>query len=152
MSEPPKTLVLVIDDEPQIRRLLTVTLEANAYDVLCANTGKEGLVLAAQHRPSIVILHKSVRSLRKLSVGCLNRKGAKNAEIALLFSFSAFIAPLRFSSPALFGCGSAALCSSVVKSSSFVGPVSVRGRSMVLQGAGSRRITEGRGKKSRRRC
>lgn len=53
----PETLTaLVIDDEPQIRRLLTVTLEANAYRVLCATTGQEGLVLAAQHRPAVVIL------------------------------------------------------------------------------------------------
>jgi two-component system KDP operon response regulator KdpE len=56
MSEPTKLLVMVIDDEPQIRRLLTVTLEANGYRVLCAATGQEGLVLAAQHRPGIVIL------------------------------------------------------------------------------------------------
>jgi two-component system KDP operon response regulator KdpE len=43
MSEPDKPLVLIIDDEPQIRRLLTVTLEANAYRVLPAATGQEGL-------------------------------------------------------------------------------------------------------------
>ena len=51
-----KPLVLVVDDEPQIRRLLTVTLEANAYRVLSAVSGQEGLVLAAQHRPALVIL------------------------------------------------------------------------------------------------
>ena len=56
MNEANKTLVLVIDDEPQIRRLLGVTLEANAYRVLSATSGKEGLVLAAQHRPSVIIL------------------------------------------------------------------------------------------------
>jgi two-component system KDP operon response regulator KdpE len=56
MSEAQKPLVLIIDDEPQIRRLLTVTLEANSYRALVANTGHEGLVLAAQHRPSAVIL------------------------------------------------------------------------------------------------
>lgn len=56
MSEGNKTLVLVIDDEPQIRRLLTVTLEANAYRVLTAASGQEGLVLAAQHRPALVVL------------------------------------------------------------------------------------------------
>jgi len=56
MSEPDKPLVLIIDDEPQIRRLLTVTLEANSYRVLAAATGQEGLVLAAQHRPAVVIL------------------------------------------------------------------------------------------------
>jgi two-component system KDP operon response regulator KdpE len=49
-------LVLVVDDEPQIRRLLTVTLEANAYRVLAAVSGQEGVVLAAQHRPALVIL------------------------------------------------------------------------------------------------
>ncbi len=52
----PKPLVLVVDDEPQIRRLLTVTLEANGYRVLPAFTGNEGLALAAQHRPALVIL------------------------------------------------------------------------------------------------
>jgi two-component system KDP operon response regulator KdpE len=56
MSEAPKPLVLVVDDEPQIRRLLTVTLEANSYRVLAAATGQEGLALAAQHRPAIVVL------------------------------------------------------------------------------------------------
>jgi two-component system KDP operon response regulator KdpE len=56
MSDPNKPLVLVIDDEPQIRRLLMVTLEANAYRVLTAASGQEGLVLAAQHRPAVVIL------------------------------------------------------------------------------------------------
>ena len=51
-----KPLVLIVDDEPQIRRLLTVTLEANGYRVLPAVSGQEGLVLAAQHRPALVIL------------------------------------------------------------------------------------------------
>ena len=51
-----KPLILIVDDEPQIRRLLTVTLEANAFRVLPAVSGQEGLVLAAQHRPALVIL------------------------------------------------------------------------------------------------
>ena len=56
MTDAPKPLILIVDDEPQIRRLLTVTLEANGYNVLPAVTGQEGLVLAAQHRPSLIIL------------------------------------------------------------------------------------------------
>ncbi len=51
-----KPLVLIVDDEPQIRRLLTVSLEANGYRVLSAANGQEGLVLAAQHQPALVIL------------------------------------------------------------------------------------------------
>jgi two-component system KDP operon response regulator KdpE len=56
MSDPLKPLVLIVDDEPQIRRLLTVTLEANGYRVIAATTGQEGLVLAAQHRPDLIVL------------------------------------------------------------------------------------------------
>ena len=51
-----KPLVLVVDDEPQIRRLLTITLESRGYAVLAAVTGQEGIVLAAQHRPDLIIL------------------------------------------------------------------------------------------------
>ncbi len=51
-----KPLVLIVDDEPQIRRLLTVMLEANGYRVLSAVSGQEGLVLAAQHQPAMMIL------------------------------------------------------------------------------------------------
>ena len=56
MNPSDKPLVLIVDDEPQIRRLLTVTLEASGYRVLAAICGQEALVLAAQHRPALVIL------------------------------------------------------------------------------------------------
>src|SRR5215470_2100380 len=49
-------VALVIDDEPQIRRLLRVTLEANGYRVFDAATGNEGLAQAAQRRPEVVLL------------------------------------------------------------------------------------------------
>lgn len=48
--------VLVIDDEAQIRRLLKITLESNGYQVQDAATAREGLVLAANHPPDIVLL------------------------------------------------------------------------------------------------
>jgi two-component system KDP operon response regulator KdpE len=58
MSDNSKTApsVLVIDDEPQMRRLLRVTLEANGYRVSEALTGAEGIVQAAQWRPDVVLL------------------------------------------------------------------------------------------------
>ena len=42
------TIVLVIDDEPQMRRLLRMTLEANEYEVFDAATGQDGLTQVAQ--------------------------------------------------------------------------------------------------------
>jgi two-component system KDP operon response regulator KdpE len=47
---------LVIDDEPQMRRLLRVTLEANGYRVFDAANGNDGLAQAAQRRPDVVLL------------------------------------------------------------------------------------------------
>ncbi len=42
-----KAEILVIDDEPQIRKLLEINLESNGYKVVQAPNGKEGIVLAA---------------------------------------------------------------------------------------------------------
>lgn len=49
-------IVLVIDDEPQIRRLLRVTLEAGGYAVVDAVNGNDGIVQAAQSRPDVIVL------------------------------------------------------------------------------------------------
>jgi two-component system KDP operon response regulator KdpE len=55
-STPYLPVVLIIDDEIQIRRLLRVTLEGNGYRVFEAASGQEGLVEAAQRHPDIVVL------------------------------------------------------------------------------------------------
>lgn len=51
-----KTEILVIDDEPQIRKLLEISLESNDYKVLQAETGREGILLAANHPPELILL------------------------------------------------------------------------------------------------
>jgi two-component system KDP operon response regulator KdpE len=48
--------LLIIDDEVQIRRLLEITLSANGYKIYKAGDGKEGLIAAANHQPSGIIL------------------------------------------------------------------------------------------------
>lgn len=48
--------ILVIDDEPQIRKLLEITLETNGYKVLQADTAKMGIALAANHNPDLILL------------------------------------------------------------------------------------------------
>lgn len=51
-----KAEILIIDDEPQIRKLLQINLESNDYKVIQASTGKEGLILAAGHPPDLILL------------------------------------------------------------------------------------------------
>jgi two-component system, OmpR family, KDP operon response regulator KdpE len=68
MSEPGKPLILVIDDEPQIRRLLRVTLTAHDYEIIDAATGEEGLLLAASNSPSLVILDMNLPDISGMEV------------------------------------------------------------------------------------
>ncbi len=50
------TRVLVVDDEPQIRRALAVNLKARGYDVDLAASGREALRRAAAAHPDVVLL------------------------------------------------------------------------------------------------
>lgn len=49
-------VVLVVDDEVQIRRLLRVSLERNGYEVVEAGSGQEGIDQAIAHQPDLVLL------------------------------------------------------------------------------------------------
>ena len=68
MSEPGKPLILIIDDEPQIRRLLRTALSAHDYDIIDAPTGGEGLLLAASRSPGLVILDMNLPDIRGMEV------------------------------------------------------------------------------------
>jgi two-component system KDP operon response regulator KdpE len=48
--------VLVIDDEQQIQRLLSIALEADGYRVGVAGTGQDGIALAARNRHDLIII------------------------------------------------------------------------------------------------
>jgi two-component system KDP operon response regulator KdpE len=61
MSEPAKEptsgpLVLVVEDDAQMRRFLRVTLRMHQYRVLEATSAQEALVCAAARRPDLVVL------------------------------------------------------------------------------------------------
>lgn len=68
--------VLVVDDDPQLRRLLRATLSAQGFRVIEAETAGRGLIEAASHKPDLVILdlglpdaegHAVVRGIREWS-------------------------------------------------------------------------------------
>src|SRR5215210_5203285 len=58
MTEPAGVLVkvLVVDDEPQIRRALSLNLGARGYEVFEAESGERAMQVAAAERPDIVLL------------------------------------------------------------------------------------------------
>jgi len=68
--------VLVVDDDPQLRRLLRTTLAGQGFRVIEAETAGRGLIEAKSHKPDLVILdlglpdaegHAVVRGIREWS-------------------------------------------------------------------------------------
>jgi two-component system, OmpR family, KDP operon response regulator KdpE len=72
MSNPPEKpnaqLILVIEDDPQIRRFLRATLTDSGYDYLDVSTGQEGLRLVGLRHPDLVILDLGLPDMDGLEV------------------------------------------------------------------------------------
>ena len=51
-----KIKILLVDDEPDILEILSFNLSNEGYQIFTAENGKEGLELAAQHLPHLIIL------------------------------------------------------------------------------------------------
>jgi len=61
MSNPPR--ILVVDDEPQITRVLRTTLSAQSYDVRVANDGEMALEIMKDWSPNLVITDLAMPNL-----------------------------------------------------------------------------------------
>jgi two-component system KDP operon response regulator KdpE len=79
---PPLT-VLVIDDEPQIRRVVRNALDEPGTRVLEAATGHEGIDLAAAHRPDLIVLDLGLPDMEGAAV-CRDVRGWTTAPIVVL--------------------------------------------------------------------
>lgn len=73
-----KTKILVVDDDPNIMRTIRDRLEKNGYDVLTAPNGREGLEMALDEKPDVVLLdiimpimdgHEMLEALRRQPSG-----------------------------------------------------------------------------------
>jgi two-component system KDP operon response regulator KdpE len=69
-----KIKALIIDDEPQLRKLITINLEQQGMTVLTAASGRDGIALCAGHQPDLVLLdlglpdqsgHEVLKNLRQ---------------------------------------------------------------------------------------
>ena len=63
-----KGLILLIEDDPQIRRFLRVTLQSQGYALIETPTGREGLTQAATHNPDLILLDLGLPDLDGLEV------------------------------------------------------------------------------------
>lgn len=63
-----KELILLIEDEPQMRRFLRITLETRGYRFVEAATAQEGLMQATTRNPDVVLLDLGLPDLDGLEV------------------------------------------------------------------------------------
>lgn len=63
-----KGLILLVEDEPQMRRFLRITLQGNGYRLIEAVGGEEGLMHAATQNPDIVLLDLGLPDIDGLEV------------------------------------------------------------------------------------
>ena len=67
MAEPRAT-ILVIEDEPEIRRVLRSSLGAEGYRVVESSTAKRGSIDAASHKPDLAVLDLGLPDFDGVSV------------------------------------------------------------------------------------
>jgi len=96
VSAAPGPLVLIVDDEPQVRRFLRTALPAAGYRFVEAETGAEALRMAEQYVPDVVLLdlglpdmegREVALALRKWSrvpILVLSARGEERQKVALL--------------------------------------------------------------------
>jgi len=65
---PPSPVVVLIEDEPQIRRFLRATLGSSGYRLHEATSGEDGLIEAATRQPDVVIVDLGLPDIDGLQV------------------------------------------------------------------------------------
>jgi two-component system KDP operon response regulator KdpE len=78
------TSILVVDDEPQIRRFLRTSLAAQDYDVLEAENGLDALDCARLHKPDLMILDLGLPDIDGIEV--ITRLRAQSAMPIIVLS------------------------------------------------------------------
>ena len=79
-----KKLILAIDDEKDILKLLQYNLEREGYQVLCAKSGEEGLEAVKSKRPDLVILDVMMPGIDGLEVCKILRANKESRNIPIL--------------------------------------------------------------------
>ena len=79
-----KLLVLVADDDPDIRQLVRLRLERSGYDVVSAEDGVAALELARDRSPDLAILDVSMPHMNGLDVARTLRQENATLPVILL--------------------------------------------------------------------
>jgi two-component system KDP operon response regulator KdpE len=92
----PNPLVLIIEDEPNMRRFLRTTLRGNAFQVVEAGSAREGIIQAAGRNPEVILLDlglpdrdgrevaQELRRTTRAPIIILSARGQEHEKVLLL--------------------------------------------------------------------
>jgi two-component system KDP operon response regulator KdpE len=80
---PSTATILVVDDEPQIRRVLRSTLSTHGYVIMDAKTGEEAIEIVRQDKPDLVLLDVNMPGMGGIEA-CREIRRSSNAPIIVL--------------------------------------------------------------------
>jgi diguanylate cyclase (GGDEF)-like protein len=84
LRESPAQTILVVEDDPQLRRLLRDTLEPEGYTVVLAATGEEGVECALRYMPQLLLLDLMLPGINGFQVVEQLRANVKTAHIPVV--------------------------------------------------------------------
>ena len=76
--------ILVVDDEPQIRKFLRISLSANGYEVIEAENGKAGIQTSHDNKPDLLILDLGLPDMNGQDVISIVRETSTNTDYRLV--------------------------------------------------------------------
>ena len=82
----PKPRVLIIDDDPTLRRLEQVVFERDGFEVSLASDGSEGVRLALMNPPQIIILDIMMEGLHGFEVCKMLRANSSMRRTAIIIT------------------------------------------------------------------
>lgn len=83
-EKPARPLVMVVDDDPEVRDLCDLLLDRAGYDRALAASGEEAVSLLEAHTPSLIVLDLTMPGMDGWSVAALIRKHERTARIPIL--------------------------------------------------------------------
>jgi len=75
---------IIADDEPDILRLVSLTLERHGYHVIEASNGEEAVMMIQEHRPDVVVLDVMMPGMTGPEVGAAMATETRLASIPVL--------------------------------------------------------------------
>jgi CheY-like chemotaxis protein len=85
--------LLIVEDEPDIRKLLDTTLTFKGYRVITANNGKEALEVVQKEHPTIVIADIMMPELDGFGLVHRLRINPETREVPVVFITATYVAP-----------------------------------------------------------